>query len=78
MADFIAPETVGISSASEKGSSRPDPVFKLITSEEAKVVGLIVKQTEIQYSTRTDLILTLPEGVSTVNTMFDFFRAANL
>jgi hypothetical protein len=78
MAELNLPEDVGESPAPEKGSSRPDPVFKLITSEEAKTLGLIVKQTEIQYSTRTDLILTVPEGVSTVNTMFDFFRGANL
>jgi hypothetical protein len=71
-------ETVNESLKSEEGSSRPDPVFKLITSEEAKAVGLVVKQSEIQYSTRTDLILTVPEGVSTENTLFDFFRGANL
>jgi hypothetical protein len=58
--------------------SRPDPVFKLLTIEEAKTVGLTIEQTEIQYSTRSDLIISVPEGVSVENSLFDFFRATNL
>jgi hypothetical protein len=57
---------------------RPDPAFKLITTEEAKTLGLVVQQSELQFETRTDLILTVPEGIATENTLFDFFRTASV
>ncbi len=59
-------------------SSRPDPVFKLLTRLEAEQYGLQAIETELQYSTRADLILAVPPGLSLADTMFDFFRAVNV
>ena len=63
----------------EAGSaSQPDLFFKLITREDAVQVGIQPTETEIQFSTRADLVLVVPPGVVLENTLFDFFRATNV
>ncbi len=57
---------------------RPDPVFKLLTRQEAERHGLQLGETEVQYSTLADLVLLVPPEASLQNTMFDFFRPVNV
>ena len=59
-------------------TARPDPYFKFITRLEAMQIGLLTSETELQYSTRTDLVLTVPPGLSLKGTLFDFFRSINV
>ncbi len=59
-------------------SKRPDPLFKFLTRLEAEEHGLIASETEFQYSTRADLVLSVPPGLSLEGTLFDFFRAVNV
>ncbi len=59
-------------------SARPDPFFKLITRQEATQHGLQAVDTELQYTTRADLVLTVPNNLSLEGTMFDFFRTVNV
>ncbi len=59
-------------------ANRPDPFFKLFTRLQAEQLGLIAKESELQYSTRADLILSVPAGLSVENTLFDFFRRVNV
>jgi len=59
-------------------SSRPDPLFKLLTKIEAEQLGLEAIETEFQYSTRADLVLSVPPGLALEGTLFDFFRSINV
>jgi hypothetical protein len=62
----------------EENANRPDPFFKLLTRLEAVQLGLQLVETELQYSTRADLVLSVPDGLSLDGTMFDFFRPLNV
>jgi hypothetical protein len=59
-------------------AGRPDPLFKLLTREEAERLGLEASESELQFSPRADLILTVRPGLALENTMFDFFRSINV
>lgn len=62
-------------------ASRPDPFFKRLTQEQAFELGLQLESTELlplQQSTQADLILSVPPGVTTEGTIFEFFRATNI
>ncbi len=59
-------------------SLRPDPFFKSLTLVQAEVLGLQAIETEFQYSSRADLVLTVPSGVTLDGTMFEFFRETNV
>ncbi len=59
-------------------AGRPDPLFKRLTRDEAERVGLEATETQLQFSPRADLILTVPPGVNTDGTLFDFFRRVNV
>lgn len=58
--------------------SAPDLIFKLLTRQDAIQAGLVPVETELQYSTRTDLVLDVPPGLDLTGTAFDFFRAKNV
>jgi len=58
--------------------SAPDLIFKLLTRQDAIQAGLVPVETELQYSTRTDLVLNVPPGLDLTGTAFDFFRAKNV
>lgn len=49
-----------------------------MTQKEAAQLGLQANDSEIQYSTRADLMLTVPDGLNLDSTMFDFFRWINV
>jgi hypothetical protein len=59
---------------------RPDPLFKELLTEAAKEAGLKSEPTElqVQQTSTSDLLLTIPEGTALENTLFDFFRQANI
>src|SRR5690242_16357155 len=59
-------------------SNRPDPFFKLLTRVAAEQHGRKADETELQYSTRADFMLSVPPGISPEGTMFDFFRRKNV
>ncbi len=61
-------------------ASYPDPLFKVVTRLEAQQVGIIATESELQYTktTRGDLLLEVPPGISLKDTLFDFFRVANV
>jgi len=52
----------------------PDPLFKVVTRAQAKNLGLVVEDSELQFTTRADLVLSVPPGVNLEGTLFDFFR----
>lgn len=62
----------------EQLSDRPDPFFKLLTRLEAEQLGLKAIETELQFTTRADLVLAVPPGLNLEGTMFDFFRTLNV
>lgn len=62
----------------EEAGRSADPLFKLLTKEEAAELGLQAGATEFSYSPSADLVLVVPPGLSLVGTMFDFFRASNI
>jgi len=49
---------------------RPEPIFKLLTRLEAAQFGIQAIETELQYTTRADLGMTLPVNVSVAGTIF--------
>jgi hypothetical protein len=59
---------------------RPDPLFKELLAEAAREAGLKSEPTElqVQQSSTSDLLLTIPEGTALDGTLFDFFRQANI
>ena len=59
---------------------RPDPLFKQLMTKVLSKVGLDRGPTELQIAqtTSSDMLITIPAGVSTENTLFDFFRATNV
>jgi hypothetical protein len=73
----IEPTTTEIENEKRK---RPDPLFKKLLAEAAKEAGLSSEPTElqIQQTSTSDLLLTIPEGTVLENTLFDFFRQANI
>jgi hypothetical protein len=54
------------------GSVLPDTVFKILTRREIEQSKLRVGESEIQYISRSDLVLEIPPGVELANTLFEF------
>lgn len=57
-----------------------DNLFKEVTEEESRSVGMrnIAGELQIRKSTRSDLVLQVPDGVSLDDTIFDFFSRLNV
>jgi hypothetical protein len=50
----------------------PDTVFKSLTRIEVEEQNFRVSDSEFQHVTRADLVIEVPEGIDTSDTMFDF------
>lgn len=64
----------------DENRERPDPMFKEVTALAARDANISTEISElhIQQLTSPDLLLTIPPNAKTENTLFDFFRAANV
>jgi hypothetical protein len=58
---------------SDKDQIRPDPMFKDITRQLAKDVGLKLLNIELPQMFRIDMAFSVPEGLDLSNTLFSFF-----
>ena len=65
-------------SSLKKETSRLDPFFKKVTRAIGEFNGLQAQPTELNYTPRADLILSVPPGVSLETTLFDFFAQVNV
>jgi len=54
------------------GSVLPDTVFKLLTRREIEQNKLHVGESELQYISRTDLVIEIPPGLDLSQTLFEF------
>jgi len=62
----------------ESGQLRPDPAFKEYTAEQARKVGLELRNVELPQLSLTDLVLAVPDNTDLAGTMFDFFGKVNV
>jgi hypothetical protein len=66
------------SSSQDGGQIRPDPMFKDVTRQLAREMGLELRNIELPQMLKADLIFSVPLNVDLSNTLFDFFYLHNI